>query len=80
MFISYGVLPLTTKPTQVTESTATIIDHVLANDSKGNLVPGIFRTNEVSDYFIIFCQINKALQAKTRRKNRKFIEIKQNLT
>ena len=68
MLFSCGALPLITKPTRVTESSATIIDHVITNDSKHNLKPGIFQTNEVSDHFIIFCQINKALQAKKPKK------------
>ena len=30
--ISYNVFPVITKPTRVTESTATLIDHILTNN------------------------------------------------
>ena len=32
MIQSYGLLPLITKPTRVTETTSTVLDHILTND------------------------------------------------
>ena len=41
MLLSHGVLPLITLPTRVTDVSATIIDHVLTNDIKHSLEPGV---------------------------------------
>ena len=50
MLLSYGVLPLITLPTRVTGVSATIIDHVLTNDIKHSLEPGVIQTQDTSDY------------------------------
>jgi len=39
--ISYGVSHLITKPTRVTESRATIIDHIVTNDFLYDIYPSI---------------------------------------
>ena len=52
---SYNVYPLITKPTRVTSSSATLIDHILSNDidiSSGHM-QGILCTS-MSDHFAIF--------------------------
>ena len=42
MLISYGAFPLITKPTRVTENSSSIIDHIISNDIKHPILPGIF--------------------------------------
>ena len=55
MFFSYGFIPLINRPTRVTETTATIIDHIYTNNYNVNskLLQGILVT-DVSDHFPIF--------------------------
>ena len=52
---SYNVFPLITKPTGVTRESATLIDHVLANnfDINSKYVQGILCTS-ISDHYAIF--------------------------
>ena len=58
---------LITKPTRVTYSSKTIIDHVLTNDTDSILTPGIL-TYSISDHYPIFCTISNPT-FKTTKKN-----------
>ena len=58
MLLSCGVLPLITKPTRVSDSSPTIINHILTNDYEHSIIPGIVETNEISDHCPILCQVN----------------------
>ena len=60
MLLSCDVLPLITKPTRESDSSATIIDHILTNDYQHSIIPGIVETNEISDHYPILCQVNLA--------------------
>jgi len=55
---------LITKPTRVTEKSQTIIDHILTNDTKHNIAPGVIRTGKFSDHYVIVCKINNILKCK----------------
>ena len=57
MLISYGAFPLITKPTRVTKNSSSIIDHIISNDIKHYILPGIFETCNVCDHYPIFCKI-----------------------
>ena len=57
MLISYGAFPLITKPTRVTKNSSSIIDHIISNDIKHPILPGIFETCNVCDHYPIFCKI-----------------------
>ena len=46
MLLSHGVQPLITLPTRVTDVSATIIDHILTNDIKHSLEPGVIQTRK----------------------------------
>ena len=52
---AYNVFPLISKPTRVTKSTATLIDHILTNnfDVSTNHKQGII-CNDISDHYAIF--------------------------
>ena len=50
---SHGFLPTITKPTRVTQSSATLIDHFYTNDIPGNGSSGII-INDVADHFGTF--------------------------
>ena len=63
MLLSCGVLPLITKPTRGSDSSATI-DHILTNDYEHSIIPGIVETNEISDHYPILCQANLTLTRK----------------
>ena len=52
---SYNVFPLITKPTRVTKTSATLIDHILTNnlDSESRHKQGILCT-DISDHYAVF--------------------------
>ena len=50
--------PLITKPTRVTDHSATLIDHIYTNAINPNYDSGIILTN-VADHFGIFMQVGK---------------------
>ena len=56
---------LITKPTRVTNSSKTIIDHVLTNDTDSILTPGVL-TYSISDHYPIFCTISNPTYKTTR--------------
>ena len=55
---------LITKPTRVIDSSETIIDHILTNDTNHVIHPGVIRTDEISDHYVIFCEVKKLLSCK----------------
>ena len=56
--ISCGSLPIITIPTWVTETSATIIDHVITNESLHEIKPGVIRYNDkLSDHYVIYCNV-----------------------
>ena len=58
---SFETLPIITKRARVTDSTKTIIDCVISNDTANNVVPGV-ETDELSDQYPFF--ISKKLISK----------------
>ena len=64
---SQGHIPLITKPTRVTDHSATLIDHIYANKLQITTTSGIVVT-DVSDHFGIFTII-KSLSTKTSSLN-----------
>ena len=57
MLISYGAFPLITKPTRISENSLSIIDHIISNDIKHPILPGIFETCNVRDHYPMFCKV-----------------------
>ena len=51
--LSLGFLPQITKPTRVTKSTATLLDHIYSNTTSPDPINGII-INDVADHFGIF--------------------------
>ena len=51
---SNGFIPIITKPTRVSRSSATLIDHMYTNDITSSYHSGII-INDVADHFGIFC-------------------------
>ena len=45
-----------TKPTRVTETTSTILDHILTNDVHHCILPGIMQ-HDLNDYYSVFCTV-----------------------
>ena len=52
LFYSYGFFPIITKPTRITNFSATLIDNIFTN-SVCNIYPGIL-TSDISDHLPIF--------------------------
>ena len=56
--INCGAFPITTKPTRVTDTTATIIDNIIINVTNQEIFSGVIETSEVSDHYPVFCQVH----------------------
>jgi len=57
MLASNCYFPLITLPTRITNKSSTVIDHIMTNDHKNSILPGIIKT-DLSDHFPIFCSID----------------------
>ena len=57
MLASNGYFPLITLPTRVNDVSSTLIDHLITNDHKKSIFPGIIKT-DLTDHYPIFCSIN----------------------
>ena len=55
---SNGAFSLITKPTRVTDKTATVIDHIITNDTAHSILPRVIRTS-LTDHYAIMCKISK---------------------
>ena len=66
MFLSYSFLPLITKPTRVTNNSATIIDNIFSNITRQTPKAGII-LSDISDHFPIFVKLsmNKSVNKET---------------
>ena len=56
LLASNGYFPLVTLPTRVTETSSTVIDHIITNDHKHSIIPGIIKS-DLTDHYPIFCSI-----------------------
>ena len=63
--VSNGLIPLITKPTRITEYSATLIDHMYTSYPDQILSSGILIT-DISDHFATFCKIGKHKQKPAR--------------
>ena len=59
MLYANNILPIITKPTRLTDHTATLIDHIYTN-SLQNFTPGIL-TVDITDHLPIFCLVRTQL-------------------
>ena len=55
---SNGAFSVITKPTRVTDKTATVIDHIITNDTAHSILPRVIRTS-LTDHYAIICKISK---------------------
>ena len=56
---SFGSVPIVTIRTRVSDTTSTIIDHIITNDTFRVIKPGVIRhDNKLSDHYVIFCSIS----------------------
>ena len=55
--ISCGSVPIITIPTRVTDTSSTVIDHVITNDTSHCIRPGVIQTANISDHYPIFCEV-----------------------
>ena len=56
MILEMGFMPLITKPTRITDHTATLIDHIYTNVPEKVINAGIF-TADITDHLPVFCTI-----------------------
>ena len=79
MLASNSFFPIISLPTRVTDTSAKLIDHIIINDCKNSIFPGIIKT-DLSDHYPIFCTIyaaarNRTSNNKSTVKSRYFKEI-----
>ena len=65
--LSCGAFPIITKPTRVTDTTDTIIDHIITNVRNHKILPGVIETSEVSDHYPLFCQVQNITLPKKKQ-------------
>ena len=58
LLLSHGAISLITKPTRVTKNSATIIDHIISNDTLNVPISGIIQT-DLTDHYPIFCGVKR---------------------
>ena len=68
--ISNGAIPLITKATRVSDHSSTIIDHIITNDIKNNIQPGVIESCYLSGHYPIFCKIGKPIPAPSFKKSK----------
>ena len=57
--ISSGSIPTITLPTRVTDTSSTLIDHIITNDTTHKIKPGVIRCdNKLSHYYVIYCNVS----------------------
>ena len=57
--ISSGSIPTITLPTRVTDTSSTLIDHIITNDTTRKIKPGVIRCdNKLSDHYVIYCNVS----------------------
>lgn len=62
----YSYLPLITKPTRITQQSATLIDNIFTNnDMNNNILNGILFT-DITDHYPIFTILNKSLHTEKK--------------
>ena len=76
MLLSCGTFPLITKPTRITDNSATIIDHIITNDYEHCIIPGIVKTIEISDHYPILCQIDAIRSSRKSESRQSFYRDK----
>ena len=77
MLFTNNVLPIITKPTRLTDHTATLRDHIYTN-SLQNFTAGIL-TVDITDHFPIFCLIKTPPRNKNKRYFRDYSKFKTEL-
>ena len=65
---SNGAFQLFTKPTRVTDSTATVIDHIITNDKIHKLCPYVLPAN-LTDHYPTICMMDNLTIKKNNTKN-----------
>ena len=57
MLAGNGLFPLITKPTRITQESATLIDHIFNSAIGYSIFPGII-LGDIGDHFFTYCAIN----------------------
>ena len=66
MLYSNNLLPIITKPTRITDHTATLVDHIYTNVPLSQILPGI-ATVDISDHLPVFCVSKMKLEVEDCR-------------
>lgn len=63
LFFGRGFYPLITKPSRVTEKSATLIDHIFINCLESNIISGLV-INDISDHLPVFVTLDYKMTRK----------------
>jgi hypothetical protein len=64
--IEHGFMPYISKPTRITHSSATIIDHIYSNENSSHTNSGIIIT-DVANHFATFYIMHKKVKTKQKQ-------------
>ena len=56
---SNGAFSLITKPSPVTDKSATVIDHIITNNVEHTVTPFVMQSS-ITDHYAVMCKISKA--------------------
>ena len=65
MLLSLGFMPIITKPTRITDHTATLIDHIYTNTPEKLIKSGICLA-DISDHLPVFCTMANTLSTSNK--------------
>ena len=77
MLLSNANCPLITKPTRVTASSSTIIDHIITNCYSYPFYPGIIECN-FTDHYPVFCILKNGVTGRSKRPVKSFYRSMKN--
>ena len=79
MLFDNNLLPIITKPTRLTEHTATLIDHIYTNSPLPYMTSGIL-TVDISDHLPVFCVMKSQIErTDTKEYNKDYSKFKKEL-
>ena len=79
MLASSGLFQLITKPTRVTDTSASLIDHIFASSLSNPVCPGII-LNDISDHFMTYCAISSRVKPQSTEQIKYLVRDFNNLT
>ena len=71
MLLSYGIASVIDKPTRITPSSATILDHILTNEDRFTIILGVIE-HDLTDHYPVMVSISYKMDKNKYCANAKF--------